>query len=144
MRCWPSSAPTFPDHFPDRSIRPGRHRPIVASRLRSRSGGTVAMRLGTTVGRCPQEDPMTTTSKLRVSVADQADALEILRSEVEGATGLSVEPELQEAEHDELVVEMRFTGLVTPEPQLVARAVQRSSSGIDVLSSWNEQLPART
>ena len=87
---------------------------------------------------------MTTTSKLRVSVADQADALEILRSEVEGATGFSVEPELQEAEHDELVVEMRFTGLVTPEPQLAARAVQRSRSGIDVLSSWNEQLPART
>jgi hypothetical protein len=86
---------------------------------------------------------MTTTSKLRVSVADQADALEILRSEVEGATGFSVEPELQEAEHDELVVEMRFTGPVTPEPQLAARAVQRSRSGIDVLSSWNEQLPAR-
>jgi hypothetical protein len=84
---------------------------------------------------------MTTTSKLRVSLADQADALEILRSEVEGATGFAVEPELQEAEHDELVVEMRFTGLVTPEPQLVARAVQRSSRGIDVLSSWNEQLP---
>jgi hypothetical protein len=87
---------------------------------------------------------MTTTSKLRVSVADQADALEILRSEVEGATGFSVEPELQEAEHDELVVEMRFTGLVTPEPQVAARAVQRSRSGIEVLSSWNEQVPART
>jgi hypothetical protein len=86
---------------------------------------------------------MTTTSKLRVSVSDQADALEILRSEVEGATGFAVEPELQEAEHDELVVEMRFTGLVSPEPQLVARAVKRSTSGIDVLSSWNEQLPAR-
>jgi hypothetical protein len=87
---------------------------------------------------------MTTTSKLRVSVSDQADALEILRSEVEGATGFAVEPELQEAEHDELVVEMRFTGLVTPEPQLVARAVQRSTAGIDVLSSWNEQVPVGT
>lgn len=44
----------------------------------------------------PEEDQqMTVTNKLRVAVHDGADALDLVKVEVEGATGLAVEPVFQ-------------------------------------------------
>ena len=40
---------------------------------------------------------MTTTSRLRVAISDTAEALEIVKVEVEGATGNPVRPEFQNA-----------------------------------------------
>lgn len=81
---------------------------------------------------------MTPTSKLRVATADVAEALDILKVEVEGATGFAVEPELQEIDCDDLVVEMRLTDSNSADPGLVARAIERSVCDVDVLSVWKE------
>ncbi len=81
---------------------------------------------------------MRPTSKLRVVTSDSPDALAIIRQEVEGATGLAVEPEIQEIDGPDLVVELRLLESSAVVPGLVARAVERSTDGLDVLSTWNE------
>jgi hypothetical protein len=84
---------------------------------------------------------MEPTSKLRVVTADAPDALRVVRQLVEEATGLAAEPEIQEVDGSELVVELRLAGPTVAAPGLVARAVGRSSRDLDVLSTWNEALP---
>ncbi len=81
---------------------------------------------------------MRPTSKLRVVTADSPDALHVIRQEVEGATGLAVEPEIQEVDGPDLVVELRLLDSSTVVPGLVTRAVGRSTEGLDVLSTWND------
>jgi len=81
---------------------------------------------------------MTTTSRLRVAISDTAEALEIVKVEVEGATGYPVRPEFQESEFDELVVELRLDAPDSAEPNLIARAIERRTPDIDVLGAWNE------
>jgi hypothetical protein len=85
-----------------------------------------------------EEARMEPTSKLRVVTTDTPDALRVVREEVEEATGLAAEPEIQEVDGGELVVELRLAGPTPVVPGLVARAVGRSRRGLDVLSSWNE------
>ncbi len=82
---------------------------------------------------------MRPTSKLRVVTSDSPDALDVIRHEVEGATGLAVEPEIQEIDGADLVVELRLVDSSAVVPGLVARAVERSTGGLDVLSTWNER-----
>lgn len=84
---------------------------------------------------------MEPTSKLRVLTRDTPDALRVLREEVEEATGRAAEPEIQEVDGPELVVELRLAGPTPVAPGLVARAVGRSSRGLEVLSTWNEASP---
>jgi len=84
-----------------------------------------------------REEAMTTTSRLRVAISDTTDALDIVRVEVEGATGYPVRPEFQESEFDELVVELRLDAPRSAEPNLIARAIERTTP-IDVLGVWNE------
>ncbi len=67
---------------------------------------------------------MKKTSKLRIATVDRSDALDFVRLAVEGATGFAVEPEFQEADRDELVVEVRLTGDHVVDPRLAARAVR--------------------
>lgn len=81
---------------------------------------------------------MEPTSKLRVVTTDGPDALRVVRQEVEEATGRAAEPEIQEVDGRELVVELALAGPTAVAPGLVARAVVRSSRGLDVLSTWNE------
>jgi hypothetical protein len=81
---------------------------------------------------------MAPTSKLRVATPDVADALDVVKVEVEGATGFAVEPQFQEIDRADLVVEMRLTDSYDAEPGLVARAIERSASGLEVLSTWKE------
>jgi hypothetical protein len=81
---------------------------------------------------------MSTTNKLRVITTDAPDALQVIKQEVEEATGFAVEPEIQEVDGADLVVELRLAGPTPAAPSLVARAVERSSRGVDVLSTWNE------
>jgi hypothetical protein len=80
---------------------------------------------------------MTSSSRLRVAISDTAEALEIVKLEVEGATGYPVRPEFQETEFDELVVELRLGAPSSTEPNRIARAIQRTSRDIDVLGVWN-------
>ena len=81
---------------------------------------------------------MTTTSRLRVAISDTAEALKIVKLEVEGATGYPVRPEFQESEFEELVVELRLGATGVAEPNLIARAIERTTPDIDVLGVWNE------
>jgi len=81
---------------------------------------------------------VTTTSRLRVAISDTAEALEIVKVEVEGATGCPVRPEFQESELDELVVDLRLGTSSSAEPNLIARAIERTAPHIDVLGVWNE------
>ena len=64
---------------------------------------------------------MEPTSKLRVVTADAPEALRVIRQEVEEATGLAAQPEIQEVERSELVVELRLAGATVVAPGLVAR-----------------------
>jgi hypothetical protein len=84
---------------------------------------------------------MTSSSRLRVAISDTAEALEIVKLEVEGATGFPVRPEFQESEFDELVVELRLGAPSSTEPNRIARAIERTSRDIDVLGVWNEKQP---
>jgi hypothetical protein len=85
---------------------------------------------------------MTTTSRLRVAISDSAEALQIVKLEVEGATGHPVRPEFQESEFEELVVELRLGAPGVPEPNLIARA--RSSAPLLTLMFWAFGTRART
>ncbi len=86
---------------------------------------------------------MTATSRLRVAISDSAEALEIVKLEVEGATGCSARPEFQESELDALVVEMRLVDSDPAVLSLVARAIERTSPALDVLGVWSESPPDR-
>ncbi len=86
---------------------------------------------------------MTAASKLRVATADAPDALDLMKVGVETATGFAVEPQFQEIDCGDLVVEMRLTDSQAAAPQLVARAIERSACGIEVLSTWKEASPTR-
>ncbi len=90
-----------------------------------------------------QEDPMTATSKVRVAIPDSDTALEIVKLEVEGATGCSARPEFQESERDALVVEMRLVDSDPAVLSLVARAIERTAPRLDVLGVWSEPSPDR-
>lgn len=84
---------------------------------------------------------MEPTTKLRVVTADRPDALQVVRQGVEEATGLAAEPEIQEVDGSELVVELRLGGPPAAAPALVARAIEQSRRGLGVLSSWHEATP---
>jgi hypothetical protein len=86
---------------------------------------------------------MTTTSKLRVAISDSSAALEIVKIEVEGATGCTARPEFQESELDALVVEMRLVDSDPANLGLVARAIECTSPSLDVLGVWSESSPDR-
>lgn len=81
---------------------------------------------------------MTVTNKLRVAVHDGADALDLVKVEVEGATGLAVEPVFQEVDRSELVVELALPDSGAVAPDHIISAVEASVSELDVLSTWTE------
>lgn len=81
---------------------------------------------------------MEPTSKLRVAIADGEDALQVVTAEIEEAIGIGVEPEFQEIERGDLVVELRLADPSVPDSRLVAHAVERLSGDIEVLSAWQE------
>jgi hypothetical protein len=86
---------------------------------------------------------MEPTSKLRVVVPDGANALRVVTTEIEEATGIALEPELQEVDGDDLVVELRLADSSICDPKLVVRAVERLSDDLEVLSTWQEAPPPR-
>jgi hypothetical protein len=86
---------------------------------------------------------MEPTSKLRVAVPDGANALRVVTTEIEEATGIALEPELQEVDGDDLVVELRLADSSICDPKLVVRAVERLSDDLEVLSTWQEASPPR-
>ncbi len=89
---------------------------------------------------------MTAARKLRVAIPDSADALRLVQDGFEEITGLSVQPEFQEVDHGELIVEVLVDDpplipAVSPSVALVSRAVERSEFDMSVLSSWVEERP---
>ena len=81
---------------------------------------------------------MTSTSKLRVATPDIADALDAVKVEVEGATGIAEQPVFQEIDRSELVVELSLADAGAVDPGHIAVAVESSASDLDVLSTWRE------
>ena len=86
---------------------------------------------------------MEPTSKLRVAVPDGANALRFVTAEIEEATGIALEPELQEVDGGDLVVELRLADWSICDSKLVVRAVERLSDDLEVLSTWQEAPPPR-
>ena len=86
---------------------------------------------------------MKPTSKLRVAVPDGANALRVVTTEIEEATGIALEPELQEVDRGDLVVELRLADSSICDSKLVVRAVERLSDDLEVLSTWREAPPPR-
>jgi hypothetical protein len=84
---------------------------------------------------------MEPTSKLRVVVPDGANALRVVTTEIEEATGIALEPELQEVDGGDLVVELRLADSSNCDSRLVVRAVERLSDDLEVLSTWQEAPP---
>jgi hypothetical protein len=81
---------------------------------------------------------MASTSKLRIAVPDKADALDVVKVEVESATGFAAQPVFQEIERSELVVELRLADSSAADPGHIALAVESSAGELDVLSTWME------
>jgi hypothetical protein len=81
---------------------------------------------------------MEPTGKLRVAIPDRDNALEVVTTEIEEATGISVAPEFQEIDRGDLVVEVRLDDADAADAELVAHAVERLSGSVVVLSSWQE------
>jgi len=89
---------------------------------------------------------MTVARKLRVATPDSSDALRLVQDGFEEVTGLFVEPELQEVDRGELIVEILvevppLIPVVGPTTELVSRAVERSEFDMSVLSGWIEERP---
>ena len=89
---------------------------------------------------------MSSTSKLRVAIPDDTDALDVVTLEVERATGFEAQPVLQEMDHTDLVVEMQLTDSNAADPRRIALTVEQANADLDVLSSWKEAdaLPLQT
>ncbi len=83
-------------------------------------------------------------SKLRVAMPDRADALDMVKAEVLGATGFEAHAEIQELDGADLVVELRLADSGVSDPGRMARTVERSTRDLDVLGTWNEAGPARS
>jgi hypothetical protein len=85
-----------------------------------------------------QEDLVTPVNKIRIATPDTDHALGNVRVEVERATGFAAELEFQEIDRRDLVVELRLADANAVQPGLVARAVERSTHNLEVLSAWTE------
>ncbi|HEY1989103.1 MAG TPA: hypothetical protein VGG43_06540 [Acidimicrobiales bacterium] len=87
---------------------------------------------------------MTATNKIRVATADRAGAINLVRAEVESATGMAVEAEFQEIEGDCLILELRVGDESThsAHPTRLGIAVDNAAPAVQVLSAWNEPAAA--
>ena len=81
---------------------------------------------------------MAHTGKLRVAVPDGLQALQVVTTGIEEATGVCIEPELQEIDRGDLVVELRLTDAAVADARLFANTVEHLSEELVVLSSWQE------
>jgi hypothetical protein len=81
---------------------------------------------------------VTPVNKIRIATPDTDNALGNVRVEIERATGFAAELEFQEIDRTDLVVELRLADASAVQPGLVARAVERSTHELEVLSAWTE------
>ncbi len=76
---------------------------------------------------------------LRVALEDTSDALQLVRTEVYRATGLTPEADLQEIEpRGELVIQVHLGDADGHTPAEVAKMVTARARHLDVLSAWTE------
>ena len=76
--------------------------------------------------------------RLRIATPDDSCALSVLAASVPSATGLPVEPTLQEIDRRQLIVEVRVTLQEALTPTQLAYMVQRACTHLEVLSGWRE------
>ena len=74
--------------------------------------------------------------KLRIAVADGPMALQLATGRVSSAIGLDAQPDFQEVDRTELIVELSIAEAHNRRPGDIARAVEREAGDMDVLSSW--------
>ncbi len=79
-----------------------------------------------------------TTSKLRIALRDNPEDIEFVRTKVEADTGMVLEPEFQEIDTTQLIVELRVAGAGGHGRDHLAEAVGGSVPEVDVLSTWHE------
>ena len=77
-------------------------------------------------------------NKLRVAIPNSTHALDLVKAEVQRATGFAVEPEFQEIDHSALIVEVRLAESDSAQPGDVARLVEGTAPELDLLSPWRE------
>ena len=76
--------------------------------------------------------------KLRVAIPDGNQALEVMTTGIEEATGHFIEPELQEIDRGDLVVELRLANADDADARQLTNTIDHLSHDLVVLSSWNE------
>jgi hypothetical protein len=81
---------------------------------------------------------MTSASKVRVAIPDTSFALEVATARVSDATGLRAEPEFQEIDRGDLIVELRLPEAGEYPARQLADLVERSAPDLEVLSTWRE------
>jgi hypothetical protein len=83
---------------------------------------------------------MTAANMIRIATTDTTDAVKIACSEVRNAVGLPVSAQFQEIEGRCLILELRVgaESVHTPSPSRLAIVLDKSSTNVEVLSSWAE------
>jgi hypothetical protein len=81
---------------------------------------------------------MASTIKLRVSLADTSSAIDLVMDRIQHATGLAAQPDYQELDRRELIVELSLPYAQVRQPSGLARIVERHSSDFELLSTWRE------
>jgi hypothetical protein len=81
---------------------------------------------------------MTSASKVRVALPDASFALEVATARISAATGLRAEPEFQEIDRGDLIVELRLPEVGDCPVRQLADLVERSAPDLEVLSTWRE------
>lgn len=84
---------------------------------------------------------MESSIKLRVSLADEASAIDVATAKIQSATGLEATPEFQELDRAELIVELGLGRGQGRSASQLARLLERTYQDFEVLSSWHETEP---
>jgi len=81
---------------------------------------------------------MTSSIRLRVAVTDSSSAIGMVTTCIHRATGMVAQPEYQELDRHDLILELSVQSVDSAHPSGLARIVERHSDGFELLSSWRE------
>lgn len=78
-----------------------------------------------------------TSFKLRIATVNDPRAVDAVTADVRNATGLEVQPVLQEIDRSELIVELALNSDGSRCPRELVRRIQRQAANLEVLASWH-------
>ena len=84
---------------------------------------------------------MTPNIRLRVSLTDTSSGIGLITDCIHRATGIAAQPEFQELDRRDLLVELSLPAGPQSAVSGLARIVQRNSARFEVLSAWREAGP---